>query len=73
VGKPLIKILEEEDFHRLLSACEAGQHPREYGLRDQAMLWLLYDTGIRISELATLTFPQLDMRAGVLVAHGKGG
>jgi site-specific recombinase XerD len=72
VGKPLIKILEEEEFERLLAACEAGQHPREYGLRDRAMLWLLYDTGIRLSELATLTFPQLDMRAGVLIAHGKG-
>ena len=72
VGKPLIKILEEEDFQRLLAACEAGQHPREYALRDRAMLWLLYDTGIRISELATLTFPQLDMRTGVLIAHGKG-
>lgn len=72
VGKPLIKILEEEDFQQLLAACEAGQHPREYALRDRAMLWLLYDTGIRISELAILTFPQLDLRAGVLVAHGKG-
>jgi site-specific recombinase XerD len=72
VDKPLIKILDDEDFQRLLAACEAGQHPREYALRDGAMLWLLYDTGIRISELATLTFPQLDMRTGVLIAHGKG-
>jgi site-specific recombinase XerD len=72
VDKPLIKILEDEDFQRLLAACEAGQHPREYALRDGAMLWLIYDTGIRISELATLTFPQLDMRTGVLIAHGKG-
>ena len=72
VGKPLIKILEEEDFQRLLAACEAGQHPQEYGFRDRAMLWLLYDTGIRISELATLTFSQLDLKGGVLIAHGKG-
>ncbi len=27
VGKPLIKILEEEEFQQLLAACEAGQHP----------------------------------------------
>lgn len=72
VGKPLIRILEDEEFQRLLAACEAGQHPREYALRDRAMLWLLYDTGIRLSELATFTFPQLDLRAGVLIAHGKG-
>jgi integrase/recombinase XerD len=44
VGKPLIKILEEEDFQRLLAACEVSQHPREYAPRDRAMLWLLYDT-----------------------------
>ena len=39
-GKPLIKILEEEDFQQLLAAREAGQHPKEYGLRDGAMLWM---------------------------------
>jgi site-specific recombinase XerD len=71
-GKPLIRILEDDEFQRLLAACEAGQHPREYAYRDRAMLWLLYDTGIRLSELATLTCPQLDMRGGVLVVHGKG-
>jgi integrase/recombinase XerD len=71
-GKPLIKILEEDDFQQLLAACEAGQHPKEYGLRDRAMLWTLYDTGLRLSELATLTFRNLDLRAGVLVVHGKG-
>lgn len=71
-GKPLIRILEEDEFARLLAACEVSQYPREYTLRDQALLWVLYDTGIRLAEVAGLTLGSLDSRTGVLTVRGKG-
>ena len=42
------------------------------GLRDKAMLELLYATGLRVSELVGLTLPQLRLDGGFLVAFGKG-
>jgi site-specific recombinase XerD len=72
VGKPLIKILEEEDFAALLAACREGQYPQEYVLRNQALLWVLYDTGMRLAGLAKLQMNQLDLRTGLTIAHGKG-
>src|SRR5262249_52381844 len=72
IDKPLITILEEEEFQQLLAACDEGQHAREYALRDQAILWLLYDTGIRLSELATLALRHLDLRTAVITVCGKG-
>jgi site-specific recombinase XerD len=72
LGKPLIRILEEDEFARLLLACEVSQYPREYVLRDRALLWVLYDTGIRLAEVAGLTLGSLDLRTGVLTVRGKG-
>ena len=72
VGKPLITILEEDEFQQLLAACDSGQHGREYALRDQAILWLLYDTGIRLSELAQLALSFVGLRTAVIVVRGKG-
>lgn len=71
-GKPLIRVLEDDEFAKLLEACEDKQKPRAYTLRDQAILWLMLDTGMRLSEITELTYHQLDLRTGVLIAHGKG-
>lgn len=71
-GKPLIRVLEDEEFSTLLEACEDPQYPRVYALRNQALLWLLIDTGIRIAELADLSFQRINFREGVLEVHGKG-
>ena len=42
------------------------------GLRDRAMLELLYATGLRVSELLTLTVNDLNWQVGCLAATGKG-
>ena len=42
------------------------------GLRDKAMLELLYATGLRVSELVGLKLAQLRLEVGFLVAFGKG-
>ena len=42
------------------------------GLRDRAMLHVLYATGLRVSELVGLSVNSVQLDAGYLVAHGKG-
>ena len=42
------------------------------GMRDKAMLELMYATGIRVSELISLTVNSIDWQVGYLVTMGKG-
>ncbi|MBD3358016.1 MAG: site-specific tyrosine recombinase XerD [Chitinivibrionales bacterium] len=42
------------------------------GLRDKAMLEVLYATGVRVSELVALTMENLNLQVGYLVTFGKG-
>lgn len=42
------------------------------GLRDAAMLELMYGTGLRVSELVRIEEADVDLTAGYLVAYGKG-
>jgi site-specific recombinase XerD len=43
------------------------------GLRDRAILELLYATGMRVGELCGLTLDDVDLQADVARVHGKGG
>ena len=41
--------------------------------RDQALLWVLFDTGITVSEVYALRVADLDQQTGSLRVRGKGG
>ena len=56
VGRPLPKVLSEEQVEQLLAAPDVSA---TLGLRDRAMIELLYATGLRVSELMGLTFANL--------------
>jgi site-specific recombinase XerD len=76
VGRPLIQTIEPEEFERLLVACappdETGQMADRAAVRNRAILWLLSDTGIRVSELCGLRLGDFDRRHGVITVRGKG-
>lgn len=69
LAKPLPKALSERDVESLLNAPDPAV---PVGLRDRAMLELLYATGLRVTELVTLTTDQINLRQGVLRVIGKG-
>ncbi|MCG8457920.1 MAG: site-specific tyrosine recombinase XerD [Holophagales bacterium] len=68
--KQLPKVLSEAQVEALL---EAPDLSTELGLRDKAMIELLYATGLRVSELVGLHLGQLRLDQGFLLAFGKGG
>jgi integrase/recombinase XerD len=65
----LPKFLSAEDVDRLLNAPDVST-PR--GLRDRALIEILYATGLRVSELVHLRPGDLHLDAGYLTTLGKG-
>ena len=61
--------LSEEEVDRLMNAPDTET---ENGIRDRAMLEVLYATGLRVSELVGLTLRDVDFDRECLEAHGKG-
>jgi integrase/recombinase XerD len=69
IGRPLPKTLTERDVEALL---EAPDLSTPLGIRDRAMLEVLYASGLRVSELVNLTMTEINLRQGVLRIVGKG-
>ena len=64
-------VLTEEEAERVLSMPDVSQ---AYGVRDRAMLEVLYSTGLRRAELLGLTIYDVNEERGVLMVQlGKGG
>ena len=67
--KALPKYLSIEDVDKLLEAPDVSTSA---GLRDRAMIELLYATGLRVSELVSLRPADVRVDAGYLTCTGKG-
>jgi len=61
--------LNREEIERLLSAPDPATPA---GLRDRALLELLYASGLRVSEAASLECSQVDLESGEIRVRGKG-
>jgi integrase/recombinase XerD len=68
-AKSLPRYLSLEEVETLLKTPDAATPE---GLRDRAMLELLYATGLRVTELVSLRTSDLHFEAGYLICRGKG-
>jgi len=69
LGHPLPKALTEAEVEALLAAPDVED---VLGLRDRAMLEVLYASGLRVSELIGLSLVQVNARQGTVRVMGKG-
>ncbi len=81
--EPIIKPFSENEIKRLLSACNntkraTSPNRRNFSmtrptvLRDKAIILMLLDTGLRVSELARLTIEDIDLESGQIVVKPFG-
>jgi len=68
-GKSLPKALSQSEVKRLLAPANS---PTPIAARDNAMLFLLYSTGLRVSELVQLPLNGCNLAAGFVRVIGKG-
>jgi integrase/recombinase XerD len=69
LGHSLPKTLSEIDVEKLINAPDEST---AIGLRDKAMLEILYGCGLRVTELITLDLLSVNIRQGVVRVIGKG-
>ena len=67
-GLYLPEVLSQDEVERLL----ALPNNKEQGIKDKAILELLYATGMRVSELVNLPIDNIDLQEGYLKCIGKG-
>jgi site-specific recombinase XerD len=71
IENKVIQALTPAEIDRLFNAC-SGKSPID--IRNKAILSMFLDTGLRVSELASLNIDDMDMNTGsIVVRHGKGG
>ncbi len=70
IEKTLPNYLSESELKKLLNAANLDHSIK--GQRNKVMLYLLYATGVRVSELVNLTFDQIHFDTGFLQLIGKG-
>jgi integrase/recombinase XerD len=70
IGRPLPHAPSRAQVEAVLEKPDPGT---PLGMRDLAMLELLYATGLRVSELVRLEVKQINLEAGFLRVRGKGG
>ena len=70
LSKPLPKVISERQVSDLLNAPFPDEDAIQ--LRDKAMLELLYATGLRVTELVSLTLSNMSLQQGVIRVTGKG-
>ena len=69
LGQALPKYLAASEVERLLNQPDVSNPA---GLRDKAMLEVLYATGVRVSELVALRWEDFDPNLGIVRCTGKG-
>ncbi len=69
LGRPLPKTMSEREVEALLEAPDTDD---PLGLRDRAMLELIYATGLRVSELVSLDIYGANLQQGIVRVTGKG-
>lgn len=67
--KPLPSFIGKQEAARLL---EAPDTDNDYGLRDRAILEVLYACGVRLAEITGMDLPDLDFAQRQILVEGKG-
>jgi len=65
----LPQFLTEDEINQLLAAPDIAT---EEGVRDRALIEVMYAAGLRVSELISLKQADVDVQSGLVVCHGKG-
>ena len=65
----LPQFLTEDEIDQLFAAPDTST---EEGIRDRALLEVMYGAGLRVSELVSLKQAEVDILSGLVVCHGKG-
>ena len=69
--KRLPHYAQEEDIERLFATSE--EEKTDAGIRNRVMLYVLYSSGMRISELVNMTIERVNFLEGNVIVEGKGG
>jgi len=72
LGKPearVVKVLNEDQLERLFGTQDLSKRS---GVRDRAILELLFSTGLRVSELVSLNIDSVNLKSGEFTVVGKG-